>query len=1097
MSITRSVVAAAGVTGLLVSSSPGQNVTPNWFRAPAISPDGSTIAFTHAGDLYRVPVEGGRAIPLTIHEAYETRPVWSHDGERIAFASDRNGNFDVYVMPSSGGEATRLTYHSADDLPSDFTVDDGAVIFESARLDDVESVLFPSGVLAELYSVSVDGGTPEMVLTTPALNARFDASGGRLLYEDRKGYEDELRKHHTSSIARDLWIVDLEADQHTRLTDFEGEDRNPHFAPSEDAVYFLSERAGDFNVFRMPLEPGAEARQLTRFENHPVRDLCAAPTGDLVFSWHGEIYRMAPGGKPVRVPIEIAVEGRQGEPRGRTERSGATDFAVAPTGKEVAFVLRGDVFVTSTEFGTTRRVTNTPEQERSVDFAPDGRSIVYAGERGGSWNIYESSLADDDELYFFSATMIEESPLVATDAEEFQPRYSPDGEKVAYLHNRTTLRVLDKETGEAPVALRGDTYYSYSDGDYRYDWSPDGQWLTVQFYDRGRVFTGEIGIVRADGSSDGPTNLSNSGYADGAPRWAMGGGAIIWASDRYGQRNHGGFGSEDDVVGAFLTRDAFDRFRLSKEEYELRKELEEKRKKDEPEEADDAGEGEEAGEASTDEETEEVVIDLDGLESRTVRLTINPSSLGDFAMSPEGDRLYYLAAFEKGYDLWVHDFREESTKILAKLGAGGATMRLTDDGKSIFLLADGSLSKIDTAGGDQKRIGFSAELEIDGDGERAYLFDHVWRQVKEKFYRPDLHGVDWRYYRAQYEPKLAGIANNRDFAELLSEMLGELNASHTGARYRAGRGEGAASTASLGIFPDNAYEGEGVRIAEIMEGGPLDRAELPIETGMVITRIDGEAITPEANVAAMLDGKAGERVRLTIAPAEGEPFDEVVRPIGLGAENQLRYDRWVRTRRDLVDELSGGRIGYAHIRGMDDASFRDFYAQVMGRDVDKEALIVDTRFNGGGWLHDDLVTFLTGVNYVNLYPRNDEAPGIRYFGEPAGRWTKPSVVVMSESNYSDAHFFPWAYTELEIGDTVGMPVPGTATAVWWERLHTGDLVFGIPQVGTKAPGGDYLENQQLEPTHRVELDPESAAAGKDTQIIAAVEVLLDQLDGSD
>lgn len=1113
---------AGGLVGLLAlcGVALGDEVSANWFRSPAISPDGRTIVFTHGGDLYRVGTDGGTAVPLTIHEAYETRPLWSRDGEHIAFASDRFGNYDVFVMPSAGGEAKRLTFHSADDLPTDFTVDGLAVLFESSRTDDVMNVQFPSGVLSELYRVSLEGGTPEMVLTTPAIRAVWDGDGRMMLYEDRKGYENELRKHHTSSVARDIWLYDSGKGSHTRLTTFEGEDRDPHWSPDEGSLYFLSERAGDFNVFRMPLEPGAEAEQLTFFERHPVRDLCVSASGGLVFSWHGEIYHMAPGGQARHVPIRIGVDGRQGARHAETARSGATEFAPAPSGKEIAFVARGEVFVTSTEFGTTRRITSTPEQERSVGFSPDGRKLVYAGERGGSWNIYEASLTDDDELYFFSATSIEEKPLVASAAEEFQPLYSPDGKSLAYLHNRTVLRVLDLESGESRTVLPGDAFYSYNDGDHWYRWSPDSSHLAVHFFNRGRMFFTEVGVIPVDGSAAWPIDLSFSGYDDVRPRWAMEGGAIVWASERYGERSHGSWGGEMDVLGVFLNRETYDRFRLSKEEHELRKELEEKRKKDEekqkkkdkeeqPADADEGGaapDGEGQGDADQEadedeeeekEEPEPVKVEPEGIESRVVRLTLHASDLGDFELSPEGDKLYYLARFEKGYDLWVRDFREESTKILKKLEADEASLRMSDDGETLFLLADGSLSKMETKSGEQKPIKFAAELDLETGREREYLYEHAWRQMMQKFYRPDMHGVDWAQYRRDYEPKLAGVTNNRDFAEVLSELLGELNASHTGAIYRPQPRDGAAQTSSLGVFLENGYRGRGVRIAEIMRGGPLDKADLAVEPGMAITHIDGAPIDEGHNYYALLDGKAGERVRLTIAPQEGESFDVVVKPVGLGQEGELRYERWVRTRRELVEELSGGRLGYVHVRGMNDPSFRVVFADVLGRHFDKEGLVVDTRFNGGGWLHDDLVTFLTGEQYVDLHPRNDESDGEGYLGDSARRWTKPSVVVMSESNYSDAHFFPWAYTELAIGPTVGMPVPGTATAVWWERLHTGDVIFGIPQVGTKGMAGTYLENDQLEPTHEVRLDPESAAAGRDTQIEKAVEVLLGMVERGD
>ncbi|MBZ0171616.1 MAG: hypothetical protein K8E66_04485, partial [Phycisphaerales bacterium] len=283
---------------VIASPAVADDVGPNWFRDPAISPDGSQIVFCHGGDLYLVESGGGRAVPLTIHEAHESGPVWSRDGSMIAFASDRAGNDDVYVMPAGGGPATRLTWHSADDTPSDFTPDGKGVLFSSARVDDANSALFPSGVLSELYTVPVSGGTPAMVLTTPALNARLDRSGGRMLYEDRKGYEDPLRKHHTSAIARDLWIFETSTGTHTKITDFPGEDRDPHWSEDEKSVYFLSERAGDFNVFRLPLRPGGRAEQITRFEHHPVRDLSRADNGDMAFSWHGDLYTLAADGEP-------------------------------------------------------------------------------------------------------------------------------------------------------------------------------------------------------------------------------------------------------------------------------------------------------------------------------------------------------------------------------------------------------------------------------------------------------------------------------------------------------------------------------------------------------------------------------------------------------------------------------------------------------------------------------------------------------------------------------------------------------------------------------------------------------------------------------
>jgi Tol biopolymer transport system component/C-terminal processing protease CtpA/Prc len=1003
-------------------------------------------------------------------------------------------------MSASGGPARRLTWYSTNDIPSDFSPDGLEVIFSSSRTDDVDDSQFPTPRFSQLYSVNVEGGTPHQLLTTPALRSRYDAAGKRLLYEDLKGYEDPLRKHHTSSIARDLWMVELSSNTHTRLTDFAGEDREPVWAEDEDAFYFLSERSGDMNVFRQPLQAGAAAEQLTAFERHPVRHLSRSKNGDLVFSWHGDLWRMRPGAQPEQIPIEIRVDRQEPPVSMEALRRGVTEMAVSPDGQEIALVARGEVFVTSVDFSTTRRITDTPEQERSVSFSPDGRSLLYAGERGGSWNVYMTRLADDDEEYFFAATKLEEVAVAATNEEEFQPRFSPDGEEVAYLAERTILKVKNLASGRVRTVLPAQYNYSYADGDQWYEWSPDGRWFAVQFLSRGRYYSENVGLIPADGS-DAPIDISNSGYNDVVPHWALKGGAVVWATDRFGQKNHGSWGGEFDVIGAFLTQDAYDRFLRSKEERELREGRKKKGDGKKGEKDEDEEEGEDGEDAE--EEPERLSIEFEGIEDRTRRLTIHASDLADFALTPDGAALLYLARFEKGYDLWAHDFVEETTKLLHKLGADRAEMELTGDGKAVFVLADGSLTKIELkpgggedgiSAGKTSNVSFSPEMNLRPDQERSYLFDHVWRQVKQKFYRADLHGVDWEFYRAQYEPKLAGIHTNRDFATLLSELLGELNASHTGGRYWI-PGENPEETASLGVYFDNDYEGPGLRIVEILQKGPLAKAELQIEAPVVLTAVDGVTLDERTNLYAQLSGKTDERVRLTLVSRQGETVEKVVMPISLRTEWGLRYDRWVQQRREQVERLSDGRLGYVHVRGMNDSSFRATYSEVLGRYYDAEAIVVDTRFNGGGWLHDDLIVLLSGRRYVDFSPRNQALEEQRFYGEPGRRWWKPSIVVMCEANYSDAHFFPWAYKELGVGELVGMPVPGTATAVWWERLQTGDLLFGIPQVGMiDLDDGSYLENAQLDPDHLVNLDPESAARSEDPQIARAVEVLLSQFD---
>ena len=404
------------------------------------------------------------------------------------------------------------------------------------------------------------------------------------------------------------------------------------------------------------------------------------------------------------------------------------------------------------------------------------------------------------------------------------------------------------------------------------------------------------------------------------------------------------------------------------------------------------------------------------------------------------------------------------------------------------MLANGKLSTVDLESGKVTPVGASAKMELDAAAERSYMFEHIWRQTLEKFLDVNMHGVDWKAVKAEYARFLPYVDNSRDFAELVSEMQGELNASHTGCRYRPTRPDGD-ETAALGFFPDPGHAGPGVAIAEVLEGGPLQHAGTRIKAGTVVDAIDGAHIAAGANWYRLLNHKADAPVRLALLdPATGARWEETAKPITWAAQARLLYLRWARSRREAVDRLSGGRIGYAHIRGMNDGAYREIFEELFGRSVDKEAIVLDTRFNGGGNLVEALTTFLSGRVYAHNVPR-----GQMVGAEPFQRWSKPSIVVMSEGNYSDAHCFPMAYTQLGLGETVGMPVPGTCSSVWWERLQNRDLIFGIPEVALTDMQGDVMENKQLAPTYTVEPDPVQVATGHDPQLEKAVEVLLAKL----
>lgn len=1078
--MTKRFVVICALLMLATGVTSAQPVGASWLRYPAISPDGQTIVFTYTGDLYRVPAAGGTAVALTTHEAHDFMPVWSHDGKTIAFASDRYGNFDVFVMPAEGGVAKRLTFHSAQEYPYAFTADDKAVVFGAARMDTAANRAYPTGSQPELYRVAVAGGRAEQILTTPAEDVKYSKNGQLMLYHDRKGGENAWRKHHTSSIARDVWIYDATAGTHRKITTFAGEDRNPVFSEDEKSFYYLSEESGTFNVHRMPVAGAAKSQQVTSFKGVPVRFLSLSNSGTLCFSQDGDLYTMKAGSQPQKVRVAITADARANNERVVPVNGNAREMVVAPSGKEVAFVSRGEVFATSVDGTVTKRVTNTPEQERSVVFSPDGKAIVYASERSGRWAIYEARRTRDDEPYFYASTVVKETPLIANAHQNTQPQFSPDGKELAFVEDHATLKIYTVDTKQTRVLL---TNKDLDEGEQYFQWSPDGKWILFDMSVPGFA-PGEVGLVRADGK--GPAvNLTQSGFSDSRPKWILGGKAMIWASNRDGLKSVAQAGNaQGDVYGMFFTQDAWDRFRMTKEEFALVKEAEEKKDKDK---ADAAKKDAAAKDKEKDAKPEDVAIDLDGIEIRKARLTVHSSSLGDAAVSKDGETLYYLARFEKGMNLWSTNLRTKETKMLLALNANGGSLAWDKDQKNLFLLADGAISKIDPVAAKREPVSIAGEMVLDTAAERREAFEHVWRTVKEGFYTAGYHGADWDTLKTVYQKYLPHIGDNHEFAEMLAEMLGELNISHSGATY-SGQSANGDETASLGVFLDQSYRGVGVKVSEVIKDGPLDKAGVVVKPGAIIEAIDGETIAADKDLAQYLNRKAGKKTLLVVADGD-KKTDVVVKPISSGDESRLLYARWVKRNQQEVDRLSNGQLGYIHVPGMNDGAYRNAYEEVMGKFATRKGVVVDTRFNGGGDLVADLAMFLSGKRFFD-YTSDRRASGY----EPNFRWTKPSISLANEANYSDGHCYAYAVKALGLGKLVGMPTPGTCTFSGWESLSDG-IRWGVPHTGVKdSTTGKYLENQQTEPDLKVTNDYDVVIKGKDQQLEAAVSTLMKEVE---
>ena len=1061
---------------------------PLWLRNPAVSPDGKTIAFTYKGDIFLVPTGGGMARQLTSSPAYDTTPMWSPDGKKIAFASDREGSLDIYIMDADGGTPVRLTTHSGNESLRTF-LDDSHILYSATLQPAAEAAM--GAFQAQTYVVSTTPGSrPALFMSIPTTS--ISVKGNELLYQDRKGYEDVLRKHERSSGTADIWLLTLGADDKAKdgtfrkLTDFNGQDISPVWNGGENGgFYYVSEEDGTLNVYSANLN--GQKKQLTKFTTHPVRSLSASADGrTLAFSRDGKLWRLTPGEEPVEVKVKITADNYVRDIVKSIKKSGATNIAVSPDGSEVAFVLRGNVYVTSTEYPTTKQITSTAGQERVVEFSPDGRTLVYDSERDGKWQLFTAEIKNPDEDSFTYATEIVEKPLYSGEGPAFQPSFSPDGKKVAFLENREELKVIDLATKKVNTALEGKYNYSYSDGDVEFVWSPDSRWFLTSYIGKGGWNNTDIALVAADGSS--VTDLTNSGYNDSNPRWAMDGKAMTWESDRAGYRSHGSWGAESDVYIMFFDGEAYDKFLMSEEEAKLAAKAKEKKEKDEGDSKEkkdkkskkDKKKGKKADKDDEEKSVEPLMFDLENAKYRVERITDHSSLLGDHYLDPKGENLYYGS----GGDLYVKKIRDDETKVLSK-GNGRGGFAPTKDGDALVIISRGGITKVALPGGDAEKVEFEAPLAYNAAAEREYIYDHMLSQVKAKFYDENLHGVDWDMYGEEYRKFLPHINNNYDYAELLSEILGELNASHTGGRYYSA---GASmKTANLGAFFDETWEGDGLKVAEVIKMGPLATKEADIKPGEIILAIDGEKIAGGKDYYPMLEGKAGKKVRLTVASADGKERTVYVKPVSSASD--LLYRRWVEHNRAVVDSVSGGKIGYVHVEGMDSPSFRQTYEEMLGLHRNCDAIIVDTRFNGGGWLHNDLAVLLAGKEYARFTPRG------RYIGsEPFSQWHKPSVMLVNEGNYSDGYGAAYAYQTLGLGDIVGAPIPGTMTAVWWETQVDPTLIFGIPQTTNSTLDGTPLENRQLNPEVIIYNAPGEMLNGLDSQLIGAAKHLLKKIE---
>ena len=1057
---------------------------------PAISPNGKMIAFTYQGDIWTVGIDGGKASRLTIHEGYESNPKWHPDGKQIAFNSDRFGNNDIFIMPAKGGSPRRLTYHSAGDTLIGFANKD-SVIFSTRRLyAQVERE-------SEIYVVDIDGSkTESRFMDALGIDPSVSPNGNKVAFV--RGTARTSREDYRGPANRNIWIFDIDKNNYEQLSNFAGTEFSPQWAGNR-SVFYIAPNAGKYNVFKTDLKGDVE--QLTSETDFGVNHFSVDKSGDtVVYQAGNEVYSFDVDRKRKKaLKIDVAGDFRFDPEVARTTRNRVDEYAISPNGKLAAYVLRGDIYVTRNDKKDSRsvRLTQGAERDRDVTWLND-ETLLFVSDAKGQNDIYKLQSADEEDKNLFTSLKRKITALTNTPAEETNPIVAPNSKRLVFMEGRGKLLSAelndDAELSNQITLLDG---WATPEG---ISWSPDSHWLAYSLTDLS--FNDEIFIHAADNST-APVNVSMHPKYDVAPVWSPDGSKLGFAS----MRNNGDF----DIWFAWLNKSDYER---SREEWRRIERSDKKpEKKDKKEKSDDEGsekEDDEKGETS--EEMEKIHIDFDGIYQRLEQVTRFAGNEIEFLFDQKGEHIYYAIGgpgrqnFAADRSLFKIKWNGEDKKTILKGDARARALQLADKGKSLYALRDtGTIVKITTKGDKAENLNVSSQQRIDYAGERAQVFDDAWRALNAGFYDPNFHGKDWDELREKYRPLALNASTKEDFQYIFNLMLGQLNASHMG--LFAGENQKQTQRQRTGLLGIEGFNTKaGFEISSVLKGSPADRVESKLAVGDVITAINQEAVS-DKNLYAMLLDQANNPVLLNIEKKqveEGEDKSQEVVIWPVRSLNAELYDDWVEQRRKLTDKYSNGRLGYLHIRGMNWTSFERFERELMAAGYGKEGIVIDVRYNGGGWTTDYLMAVLNVKQHAYTIPRGaakdlsaehekfkDNYP----FAErlPLSAWTKPSIAMANENSYSNAEIFSHAYKALGIGKLVGRPTFGAVISTGGYRLVDGSLVRMPFRGWWVKESGQNMDFTPAVPDIEVFNPPAYKARGIDPQLQRAVEELLGDL----
>lgn len=995
-------------------------------RHGAPSPDASRIAFSYHGDIWIVAAAGGKAERLTVNPAYDSRPYWSPDGKMIAFMTDRWGNDDICVMPADGSRPpARLTYYAYYDQLYGWSPDGNSLIFLSQRHTP----------MPVLYQVEIKAGAPRVFLPFRAYNPAL-LPDGKTVYFDRGG-EAWWRRRYKGGANQDIWKKTLPDGKAERITDYAGRDACPMHSRVDNKIYFLSDRGPDSvsNLWRMDLD-GKNPEQVT-FEREDVHFPRISLDGTLIaYECLDEI-----GTYDVRTGQARRVEIFAGQDHSRepftieTFTANASEFALSPDEGELAFVVHGDIFVMELKDGIPGKVvqvTNTDFVEKDVSWHPEKEMLVYASLEDGDMDIY--TIRPQREAKFYEDLIFVTGKVLDTGNTEHRPVFAPDGGAIAYFKNHGELHVM-RQDGTQSRRLCPDNDVLWI------DWSPDSKWLAFSRTALG--WREDVYVVRADGRQE-PVNISNHPNDDYKPMWSEDGRRIAFASR--------------DAIGNLWMKFVF----LLKEDAERDVEYWEK-----------------AG-GDTARATAPVVIDFENIGERVRTVTQVRGGYNRVAQSPDGKQFAIHSDNLGSNDLWTVDWLGKELKRVTQADVDPKMFSVSRDRKKIhYLSKDGGLFAADIATAQAQPMTFRVRIGIDRNLEREQVFKQAWWALQDGFYDSDFHGIDWAAMYDKYEPWALRCRETRDFHDVIRMMMGELNASHLGIWKSERGGE---SHGSIGVIPDPLYDGDGIRVLDVIPNTPAAKLEANIRAGDVITHINGRKIGARADIDELLRDLSNKETIFTVASGN-KARDVRITPEDPGSVLRTVDKNWVQDNKDYVHERSGRRVGYVYIASMGEENLRKFEADLY-EEMDKEGLIIDIRYNGGGSIHDELLNILRRTAYAYSVERGGRKSYSSLF-----KWDKPTVLLINEFCYSDAEIFPAGFRELGLGTVIGMPTFGAVIGTVDITLHEGTN-YRVPTTGWYLLNGVNLENTPVEPDIRVENAPEQDGSSQDSQLNKAIEVLL-------